>query len=287
MNINHFKSNHIQDVKEKFNATLCKYYSTNEQDIIFKRILEHLNYDPYSNNSYFNQSELILISRFIDDLLEKKPLAYILGYTYFYHLNFFVSPNVLIPRPETEELVLLTQKIISEKYPSHSNLTLIDIGTGSGCIAITLKKYFPKLQITAIDISEEAIQTAMNNATFHNTPIHFLQSDILSDYLPGLFDIIISNPPYIPTQDITSIDESIQKYEPSIALFSKNFSEFYEKIFALSEKQLNKNGILIMELNQYYAQSILDLSKKFHHFSHTTLLKDWSNHQRFILCEKN
>lgn len=282
MNIYHFRTNFVSDVKEKFFEELSDVYSKNEAEVIFKRLLEHLNINPFDKNIYFNQSELILLSEYICMLKEEKPLDYILGYAYFFNLKFFVNEHVLIPRPETEELVYHIKNILSSL--SQRRLKIIDIGTGSGCIAITLKKIFPESIMHAMDISKEAILTAKKNAEFHHTEIDFFEGDVLSNELNEKYDIIISNPPYIPVNDADKISDKVKNHEPSVALFSKTPTEFYERIFELSEKFLNKNGIVFLELNQFYANEIFDIAQKNNHFEKVEILKDWSGNERFIKC---
>jgi release factor glutamine methyltransferase len=285
MNIFHFPSNQIHDVKKTFVELLKDIYSINECEVLFQRVTEHFGYNSFQANILFNQSELIDLTEIIKELQHKKPLAYILGYTYFFNMKFFVNENVLIPRPETEELVLQVKQIIETNYKNQS-LNIIDIGTGSGCIAIALKKIFPSANITAIDKSKDALEIAQKNAAFHQLSINFKKLDILNEPLNETYDIIVSNPPYIPESDKNTIDESVIKFEPSMALFSNTAKEFYERIFYLSKNNLAPKGFVFMELNQYYGNEILDLSKKFEYFKNTELLKDWSGNDRFIVCYK-
>jgi release factor glutamine methyltransferase len=285
MNIFHFPSNQILDVKKTFAELLKDIYSKNECEVLFQRITEHFGYDSFQTNIHFNQSELIDLTEIIKELQNKKPLAYILGYSYFFNMKFFVNENVLIPRPETEELVLQVKQIIETNYKNQS-LNILDIGTGSGCIAIALKKIFPYANITAIDKSSDALEIAQKNAAFYQLSINFKKLDMLNESLNETYDIIVSNPPYIPESDKNTIDESVIKFEPSMALISNTAIEFYERIFYLSKNILAPKGFVFMELNQYYGKEILDLSKKFEYFQKTELLKDWSGNDRFIVCYK-
>jgi release factor glutamine methyltransferase len=285
MNIFHFPSNQILDVKKTFVELLKDIYSKNECEVSFQRITEHFGYNPFQVNILFNQSELIDLTEIIKELQHKKPLAYILGYSYFFNMKFFVNENVLIPRPETEELVMQLKQIIETNYKNQS-LNILDIGTGSGCIAIALKKIFPYANITGVDKSSGALEIAQKNAAFHQLSINFKKLDVLNEPLNETYDIIVSNPPYIPESDKDTVDENVIKFEPSVALFSRTSTEFYERIFYLSKNNLVSKGFVFMELNQYYGKEILDLSKKFEYFQKTELLKDWSGNDRFIVCYK-
>lgn len=286
MNIYPFTSNQADDVFKIIRKELEKIYSENEIKIIFQRILEHFGYSEFKlfEQAYLNQSELIKISEWIKELKQKKPLSYILGYTYFYNLKLYVNESVLIPRPETEEMIFQLSDIISKEYTNLKSLKIIDIGTGSGCIAIALKKLFPCAEIDAIDISSNALNIAQKNAIFHHVKINFQQQDILKEELSKQYDIIVSNPPYIPTADACQIDDTVKKYEPAIALFSDTATVFYERIFYLSENYLNANGLIMMEINQYYSQKIYECAKQYS--LQCKILRDWSNNERFILCKK-
>lgn len=288
MNIFHFSSNHLISVKNKFFELLNGLYTLSELNFIFNRIIEHFGYSIYNQNILFNQSELIVISDYIKDLMNKKPLAYVLGYTYFYHLKLYVDENVLIPRPETEELVELSINNIKKMPSLFCPLRLLDIGTGSGCISIAIKKNIENIIIDAIDISERALYIAKKNAILHQSEINFIQKDILTDELDNLYHIIISNPPYIPISKANEeADIVVKNYEPHIALFSKNSTEFYERIFLLCKKYLMSNGLIILELNQFYADEVLMLAKKNDIFSDCKILKDMSGHKRFLIAHKN
>lgn len=284
MNSVHFPSNHILDVKQKFTELLSKHYSLNEMEVIFRRLLEHMQLNPFDKNILFNQSELIVLSEYIHSLQQEKPIEYILAYSYFFNLKFFVNEHVLIPRPETEELVYHLKNILQKKYTTQSNFKILDIGTGSGGIAITLKKIFSDLRVDAIDISEQAIHIAQQNARFHQTEVNFYQLDILKNELNKKYNVIISNPPYIPKNDEESINHRVKKFEPSIALFSNTSTEFYKRIFELSAKYMETEGLVFLELNQFYSKEILELAQKYNHLKDIEIIKDWSGNDRFIKC---
>ncbi|GIV27434.1 MAG: release factor glutamine methyltransferase [Bacteroidia bacterium] len=285
MNIYHFRSNQIASVKYLFFNELNVVYSKEELEILFIRVVESLGYE-FNSVEYLNQSDLIVISKIIDELKTGKPLAYILGYTYFYNLKFLVNKSVLIPRPETEELVWNLKNILQNKFDGKKPIKILDIGTGSGCIAITLKKLFPEAKVWAIDVSKEALELAQKNAELNGIEVFFEHKDILIESLDREYDIIVSNPPYIPIVDKEMIDDRVKKFEPHIALFSQTAIEFYERILDLSKTFLEKGGIAFLELNQYYAKDIKNLCEKFMDIFRYEIKKDWSGNDRFLLIEK-
>lgn len=197
------------------------------------------------------------INNFVNRRLKNEPLPYILGYKEFYGRNFLVNKNVLIPRPETENLV---EKVL--KFSQGKRLSVADIGTGSGCIAVTLKLENPNLEITAIDLSEKALSVAKKNAALHDTKIRFLKSDLL-DVINQSFDVIVANLPYIPTNNWKNLPEEIKNYEPRLALDSGNNSKtFYEKLFTQTKGKLNSNGLVVYELDGNITQvSAADLAE--------------------------
>jgi release factor glutamine methyltransferase len=190
------------------------------------------------------------IYNIIQELKRFKPLQYILGETEFYGLRFFVDSAVLIPRPETEELV---EWVISD-CKGKDNLSIIDIGTGSGCIPIALAKNLPKAQVFAIDISEDALDIARKNALENMVNIQFIQSDILKRSLSKdfNFDVIVSNPPYVISDQKVQMSANVLDYEPHIALFApdQNPFVFYEAIAEIAQTHLKPDGTLYFEINE-------------------------------------
>ncbi|MGB6083191.1 peptide chain release factor N(5)-glutamine methyltransferase [Moheibacter sp.] len=212
-------------------------------------------------------------------LKDHTPIQYILGETEFYGMKFFVNENVLIPRPETEELV---EWILNDV--KNAELKIIDIGTGSGCIPIVLKKNLPNASVWAMDFSEKAIETAQINADYHQTDIQFIQNDFLTMDFKELpeFDIIVSNPPYIGETEKSEMDENVVKFEPHSALFvpDQNALVFYEKIIELAKNNLKPNGKIYVEINQNLAQEAKELFQN--NFKNTELKKDISGNFRMI-----
>jgi release factor glutamine methyltransferase len=220
----------------------------------------------------------------IDRLADKEPIQYILGETEFCGMNFKVGPGALIPRPETEELVDLITKDCRD---IKKDLRILDIGTGSGCIAISLAKALPLASVSAWDISSEALSIATENATINNVSIHFEITDILT-FVPNedqkaLFDIIVSNPPYVRFSEASEMEANVLEYEPHVALFVDNSDPmlFYRIISGLSKVMLKPGGALYFEINSYLGQETLELVKSFA-FSEVKLIQDISGKNRMI-----
>jgi release factor glutamine methyltransferase len=196
------------------------------------------------------------------------PLQYILGETEFYDLKFKVNPSVLIPRPETEELVDWALITIREMKGETEVLKIVDLGTGSGCIPISIKKYIPLADISAIDISKEALNTAKQNAEINNTEIKFLEDDILNpinqELINTQYDIIISNPPYVTDSEKLEMHQNVLNHEPHSALFvpDNEALKFYIAIADFAFNHLNKNGFLFLEINENFGKETGELLTK-------------------------
>ena len=225
-------------------------------------------------------------------LKKEVPIQYILGETEFYGLPFIVDKNVLIPRPETEELVAwIMNEIQSKKFKAKSNsshsLNILDIGTGSGCIAISLAKNISMAKVWALDVSEKALETANKNAKLNIVDVHFIKNNILEiKKLPVKFDIIVSNPPYVRELEKEEIKANVLEYEPSLALFVKNENPllFYDKIADFALANLNQNGILFFEINQYLGDATVHLLE-LKGFKNIELRKDIFDKDRMIKVE--
>lgn len=227
-------------------------------------------------------------------LKKEIPIQYIIGTTEFYGLPFTVNENVLIPRPETEELVAwVIEEVESKKLKVKSEksltsnpkpFTILDIGTGSGCIAISLAKNLTNAKVWALDISKEAIKIAQNNAKLNHVNVQFLNEDILTlKKLPVKFDIIVSNPPYVRELEKEEIKKNVLENEPHLALFVKdeNALIFYDKIADIAKENLNTNGKLYFEINQYLGNETSSLLKK-KGFENIELKKDIFGNDRMI-----
>ena len=248
----------FQDYFHAFSEALATIYSKEESRILYRYFLEDFQERKLENLA----SEFEKVT---EELKKGKPYQQILGYTEFYGNRFFVDENVLIPRPETEELLELAISKIKNLKSKIQNLKLLDVGTGSGIIPITLKKHFPDTEVFAMDISEKALEIAQKNADFHQTEIKFLKANYLNTDLTEKYDVIISNPPYIGIDENTEIEDSVKGFEPNIALFSPTQDAliFYRKIAKDCENHLNENGLFFLEINQKLGKETLELFKNF------------------------
>lgn len=233
----------------------------------------------------FSEAEIEIWNTIKEKLQLEIPIQYILGTTSFFGLEFEVNENVLIPRPETEELVdWIIQK--AESRGQNSEFKILDIGTGSGCIAISLAKNFPNAKVFAIDVSEKALQTAQKNAEVNDVNVTFIQKNILETKdLLDTFDIIVSNPPYVRNLEKHEIKKNVLNYEPHLALFVDDNDAliFYRKIAELAQKNLAPNGQLYFEINQYLGKETFDLLQNMN-FKNIELKKDIYGNDRMIYC---
>ena len=208
------------------------------------------------------------------------PVQYIVGNTNFYGYDFKVNRNTLIPRFETELLVEKTYNYI-KKYFNKDNIKILDIGTGSGCIAITLNKLLNSCDITGIDISSEALEVAKENNIINNTNVKFIESDIFSN-VSDKYDVIISNPPYISYDDI-EVMYIVKNNEPHLALYAKdNGLYFYDKIIKDSSKYLNDKFIMAFEIGYKQGKDITKIVNKYYKDINMSVEKDYSGRDRFV-----
>jgi len=235
----------------------------------------------------FSNSAIEKWNSVLEKLEKEIPIQYILGNAHFYGLEFEVNENTLIPRPETEELVEWIIKNNS-KIEGFKDLKILDIGTGSGCIAISLAKNLPHAKVFAIDVSEKALETAKKNALTNETEVTFLLKNILeTDDLEQQFDIIVSNPPYVRNLEKEEIKKNVLEYEPHLALFVEDNDAliFYRKISELAQKNLTENGQLYFEINQYLGTEMIDLLEA-KNFATIELRKDIYENDRMIFGRK-
>ena len=248
-----------------------------------KRVIHH--------DALLSEQQLERYTQYKEELLHGRPTQYVLGHAWFCDMRFQVDEHVLIPRPETEELVMEVKKMYADNDADEDQrFRLIDIGTGSGCIAIALKKYFPNWDVWALDQSDGALSIAQKNAVLLDTEIHFIASDILkiakSDHLPA-FDLIISNPPYIPSADKSEMDDRVLDHEPHSALFVTNEDplQFYKAIIAFSDHHLLRGGMLFFETHEMYAQEVAALMEE-NGFENIAVKKDLQEKERIVLGRK-
>ncbi|WP_246054119.1 MULTISPECIES: peptide chain release factor N(5)-glutamine methyltransferase [Antarcticibacterium] len=231
-------------------------------------------------NAPVNDKKLSLFDAAVERLMNHEPIQYIIGETEFFGLKFRVNENVLIPRPETEELV---QWILEDvrRNDASAKLKILDIGTGSGCIAVSLAKLLPQATVSAMDISAKALEVAKENATLNAAEVNFIEADILQqEKLEEKYDIIVSNPPYVREIEKKEMQRNVLEHEPATALYVKDLDPliFYNKITKLATGTLNPGGCLYFEINQYLAEDTRELVEGFG-FT-TTLKKDiFGNHR--------
>jgi release factor glutamine methyltransferase len=216
-----------------------------------------------------------VLDDYLRRLLKYEPVQYILGYAEFYGFIFKVSPAVLIPRPETEELVEL---VIYEITNTKSQI--LDIGTGSGCIAITLKKSIPDAEVTSVDISDDALHIAQENATANRVSVSFIKMDILKNIPERKFDIIVSNPPYIGYDEKEKMNDNVLIYEPHLALFSDDPLLFYKRIAEIAPQILNPNGRIYLEVSEFRAKEVVEIFTK--SGGKANIKKDMSGKDRMV-----
>ena len=289
----------LKTYKTTFLKELSSLYDQHEIESFFyiilaklhglKRIDLALNPDSVMDGIHLKQWKNI-----VSDLKNQKPIQYILGETAFYGLPFLVNENTLIPRPETEELVELIINEAGSGQWEAEKVSILDIGTGSGCIAISLAKNIPSAEVFAIDVSEKALATANKNAALNEVTIHFRKVDILNcenladlatrnSQLATHFNIIVSNPPYVRNLEKAEINPNVLEYEPHLALFVDDMDAllFYRKIAELAKKSLTPNGKLYFEINQYLGKETVQLLEDYG-FKNVQLFKDIYGNDRMI-----
>lgn len=251
---------------------------------IIHRVLNHLfqvNNTDYILNKriLITQAQTVALEQIIERLNNQEPVQYVLGNTDFYGLELKVNPNVLIPRPETEELVDL---IIKEN--SDTQLKILDVGTGSGCIAIAIQKNLKEAEVYAIDISPGALAIAIENATINSCTVKFIQTDVFSE-LPPLphFDIVVSNPPYVLEKEKDLMKRNVLEFEPYQALFVPDHNPllYYKRIISIAENLLRDGGKLYFEINERFGAELAKLIRN-QGFEEVTIIKDMQGKDRII-----
>jgi release factor glutamine methyltransferase len=281
----------IKEYRTQFIEVLSPIYDIGEVESFFYLILEEkrelkridLALNP---DLTFSVEEIQLWNSILVQLQQEIPIQYLLGKTNFYGLDFEVNSDVLIPRPETEELVEWIIETQNPK-PKTQNPKILDIGTGSGCIAIALAKNIPNAQVFAIDVSAPALATAQKNAKINEVNVVFIEKNILeTEDLEQQFDSIISNPPYVRELEKKEIKKNVLDNEPHLALFVEDNDAllFYRKITELAQKNLSKDGKLFFEINQYLGKEMVELLEKMN-FKNIELRKDMYGNDRMIKAE--
>ncbi|NNE78062.1 MAG: peptide chain release factor N(5)-glutamine methyltransferase [Pricia sp.] len=284
----------LKEIKNIFHKELDEIYPKEEVDTFFYRLVEHyLNLErfvlAFEPNLTLSKEEEQPMFEALSRLRDKRPLQYIIGSSHFMDMDFKVDENVLIPRPETEELVRWILADRDSFKLQNRSIRILDIGTGSGCIAVSLAKNIPEAQVLGIDISDNALNVARQNAFSNDVKVDFTKVDILGNYgFDVLFDVIVSNPPYVRELEKTNMQKNVTAYEPDSALFVPNENPllFYRAIAHIAKKHLVTNGLLFLEINQYLAKETEALLRQ-HNFSEIELRKDMFGNHRFIRCSNH
>jgi release factor glutamine methyltransferase len=301
----------IKDVFLDFQQGLSEVYDSRETEAITLLVLEEITGMSRAKIKAFPEDEVDgeaveKIEAILEELKTGRPVQYILGNTEFYGLNFLVNPATLIPRPETEELVeWILSSVRDRPLAVGSSLSILDIGTGSGCIAISLKKNLPDAEVTAIDISTNALNTAAQNAVINEVKVEFIEQDILEvkgerlkvkgedsgtssfDIQHSVFDIIVTNPPYVTLEDKLQMHQNVTGFEPHSALFVPENDPllFYKAIADYAAGHLAANGILFFEINENFGKETLEvLADK--GFINMELRNDMSGRDRMVKAVK-
>ncbi len=285
----------LKEIKNIFHKELDEVYPVEEVDTFFYIMLEHylglerfiLALEP---NFIVSKEEEQPLFEGLSQLKLEKPIQYILGETEFMNLKFSVNEQVLIPRPETEELVrwviddCKVESFNTTQDRLNRNLKILDIGTGSGCIAISLAKNLPNAKVYALDVSEEALVVAKENAKHNEVEVNFIHADILElETLEENFDIIVSNPPYVREMEKEEMQTNVLEHEPQLALFVSNEKPllFYDKITHFATRNLNHHGVVYFEVNQYLGKETKQLLED-QNFSEIELRKDMFGNDRML-----
>ncbi len=283
------KTNTLKSVRDFFDEDLKPFYSSDEIRFYFYWCCEYfLNLSKtqvFSDIEFrIGESMMLKFNFAVKDLKKQKPIQYILGTCDFSGLSLKITPDVLIPRPETEELV---QKIVRENNPFEGQI--LDICTGSGCIALALKQQLPNAKIQGLDISEKAIAVAKENAIENHLDVDFFVADILNFgrdkacLVFSHFDLIVSNPPYVLNSEKSYMQPNVLEHEPHQALFvdDKNPLMFYTAILDFAKKHLNPYGTLYFEINEKFGEEISEMMKN-KGFSNVEICKDFRDKNRFV-----
>ncbi|MCQ2286827.1 MAG: peptide chain release factor N(5)-glutamine methyltransferase [Bacteroidales bacterium] len=279
----------ISDFRQLFVTSLSRLYSEQETRAIFHLYMDEKFHIPFSQ-LYLNMnqplSETIDYQGDLERLSRGEPIQYVMGQTEFYGLTFGVNPSVLIPRPETEELV----DAIINKVDKNQKIRILDIGTGSGAIAISLAAHLPNAEVFAVDCSEKALAVAQNNAKNNAVQVTFVKWNIF-DSIPATIkdiDILVSNPPYIPVNERDKMQINVTAYEPSLALFVPDDAPiiFYKHIAEVGKTLLKPQGSIAVEIHEDFGNQVVDTFTK-EKFKEVTLMKDLNGKDRFVFCKKN
>ena len=255
----HIPSNRVRDIERYVHTELAGRYPDGELRMFVYMLFEaFLGWDKTQlllhRDDTIDQSDLLRFHWAVEDLKQFRPIQHIIGHTDFCGLRIRVTPDVLVPRPETEEIVARLTDWLASRQTDHP--AILDLCTGSGCIAIALKHRFPSAQVTAVDISPAALAIARDNAAANHTDIHFVEADVLDsmqlDALSSSYDLIVSNPPYVMERERADMQPNVLNYDPALALFVPDSDplRFYRAIGQYAATHLAPQGLLALEINQ-------------------------------------
>lgn len=280
----------VKEIIGQFKSELADLYSPHEAFQFVWLLFEHLHGWSKTDLMLHDHTKLtvsdhLFVQKALERLKNHEPIQYIIGETEFYGMPFFVDNSVLVPRPETEELV---EWILQSAEPNKT-LNILDIGTGSGCIAISLAKNLPKARVSAWDVSNDALQTAVKNADRNQVKVDFSQRNILtiSPSEAEKFDLIVSNPPYVRSSEKLEMHNNVLDYEPHLALFVDDDDAllFYRKITEFASESISPGGMLFFEINRAFGEATKELVTGLG-FKNTELRKDLSGNHRMIKAYK-
>lgn len=288
----HIPSNRVRDIERYIRTELDELYPEGELRMFTQMLFEaFMGWSTAQlllhRDDTINQSDLLKFHWAVEDLKQYRPIQHIIGYTDFCDCRIAVSPDVLIPRPETEEIVLRATELLNDSGANVQEGNFLDLCTGSGCIAIALAKQFPKAKVYAVDISTKALDLAQKNAERNHVAVEFVQSDILQETIAlpcPTFDLIISNPPYIQEKERCNMERNVLEYEPSLALFvpDKDPLKFYRAIGLYALQHLTYKGLLILEINEHLGSATCQLLQSIGLV--TQLLQDFRGKDRSIIA---
>lgn len=275
----------LNDIKQSLKKQLADQYESIELNPILSILTEHITgwdqlQQALNKETKLNETQILAFDKAAAELKAGKPIQYVIGKAWFMGEAYSVNEHVLIPRPETEELV---DWILEYAEIKGTALSILDIGTGSGCIAIALKKALPDSNVSAIDISTNALKVAADNAGILNAAIEFVPLDILNTaFLPDQYDVIVSNPPYIPMHEMENMEMQVAAQEPNIALFVPDEDPlvFYKAIARLAKLHLKPNGQLFFEIHFDQGEALVKLLDEMHF--HAELREDLFGKDRMI-----
>ena len=293
-------SNLVRDCRKYYVGELEKIYGSDESNALIMILLEHyFNIDrvkiAMEPELRLSESELLTLHFAVKELLKNRPIQYIIGETEFCGLRFYVDENVLIPRPETEEMVknIASRRDKACLVPTGCDLemdgrpSILDIGTGSGCIAISIAKLLKNSVVTAVDVSEKALEVAKKNAETNEAGVRFILDDILNpqntELIDNQYDIIVSNPPYVCESEKKEMRANVLDFEPSSALFVPDSDPlvFYRKVLEFAQKILKPEGEIWLEINEKLGTETRNLCLN-HGFKNVEIIKDFREKERVI-----